>query len=270
MKVKFFCTRWGIDDISLDEFTAKAKDAGYDGIEIAVPSSQAEKDQLREVLNKYEMLHIAGCGIFEQVDIDQHKKLYRELLTSTAQFKPLFINCHSGKDHYTYQQNIEFIKIADEISAQTGVKILHETHRGRFSFAAHVLSEYLDKLPDLQIGLDISHWFNVAESYLLDQKQAVDKVVSRTAHIHARIGHPESPPIPDPRDQYWTTAIDRHIEIWDKVIENAKNNGKEYFTITPEFGPPDYMIKMPLTGLPITSQWDINLHIKNLLDKRYN
>jgi len=40
-------------------------------------------------------------------------------------------------------------------------------------------------------------------------------------------------------------------------------------TITPEFGPPPYFPILPWTKAPVGSQWDINLHMMQLLRRRY-
>ncbi|GAB1483119.1 hypothetical protein MASR2M78_19350 [Treponema sp.] len=48
-----------------------------------------------------------------------------------------------------------------------------------------------------------SRWCTVAESYLEDQKEAVDAALSRTDHIHARVGFPEGPQVGDPAAPEW-------------------------------------------------------------------
>jgi len=58
--------------------------------------------------------------------------------------------------------------------------------------------------------------------------------------------------------------------MMDQIIENAKKEGNEFFTITPEFGPEPYMTIIPYTKQPITSQWEVNAYMKDLLFKRYN
>jgi hypothetical protein len=40
-------------------------------------------------------------------------------------------------------------------------------------------------------------------------------------------------------------------------------------TILTEFGPPDYLPTLPYTRQPVASQWDINVHMMQLLKKRY-
>ena len=94
--------------------------------------------------------------------------------------------------------------------------------------------------------------------------------MERADHIHARVGHTQGSQVPDPRAPEWKDNLDRHISWWDQIIEKNKKRGLEEFTISPEFGPYPYMLPMPLTQQPITSQWDVNLFMKELLKERYS
>jgi len=40
-------------------------------------------------------------------------------------------------------------------------------------------------------------------------------------------------------------------------------------TVLTEFGPTDYMPSLPYTRQPLSDQWAINVHMLNLLRKRY-
>ena len=125
-------------------------------------------------------------------------------------------------------------------------------------------------MPNLRITLDISHWCNVAETFLEDQQDAVDLAIERTDLIHSRVGYQEGPQIPDPRAPEWQDAIETHTNWWDKVIELKKKKGASQFSITTEFGAPPYLLLMPFTRQPITSQWEINVHMMKTLKARYS
>ena len=187
------------------------------------------------------------------------------LLENLTTGKPLFINTQTGKDFFSYEQNTGLIQIADEVSQKSGVKIIHETHRGKFTFAAHITAQFLQNIPELRLGLDLSHWCNVAESYLDDQPEALNLALSRTDHIHARVGFPEGPQIPDPRAPEWKEALDKHVGWWKKVIDLRREEGWTEFTITPEFGPYPYMTIIPFNRQPIANQWDVNLFMMKYL-----
>jgi sugar phosphate isomerase/epimerase len=270
MKIRFFCPRWGAENLDYETFFQKVKDAGYDGVEMSLPADIQQKNQILKLLSQSGLDFIAQHWETLTADFEMHKKEYRERLINLATAKPLFINTQTGKDFFSYKQNHELIQIADEIAENYGVKIIHETHRGKFSFALHILAEFLAKIPDLRISLDISHWINVAESWLDNQQDSLDLALSRTEHMHARVGFPEGPQIPDPRVPEWQEALQRHVSVWQKVIDKRREDGREEITITTEFGPYPYMTILPSNKLPIANQWDVNVfimqHLKQVLE----
>jgi len=270
VKIKFFCPYWGSDSLSYPRFFNKVKDAGYDGVEMSLPFNKSEKSDILSLLNDNDLELVAQH--FETKDPDPviHKDNYRKHLYNLAEAKPLFINSQTGKDYFSFEDNSELIEISFQVEKETGIPVVHETHRGKFSFAVHITRQYLEKVPDIKLGLDISHWCNVAESLLHDQLESVDLALLHTRHIHARVGYAEGPQIIDPRLQEWEEALNFHLACWDKVVENFKHLKKEYLTITPEFGPYPYMIQLPFTRMPVSSQWEINLYMKKLLKARYS
>lgn len=270
MKLLFFCTRWGQEHQPWNDFCKKVKNAGYDGVETALPLDNEERVHILSALAKYDLELIAVQWDTGTADFTAYAKEYELRLRSAATANPLFITSHTGKDFFSFEQNEQLLNLAQKIGDEKGVKIVHETHRGKFSFAAHITRAYLEKLPWLKLTLDISHWFAVAESYLADQAGAVDLALAHTDHIHARIGYVNGPQVNDPRAPEWEDVVQKHLLLWDKVLDMHKNNGREQLTFTTEFGPFPYMQLLPYTEIPVVSQFKINEYMLNLLKKRYN
>ena len=267
--LKIMATNWGFPG-SIDEYCAKVKKDGYDGIEIWWQLEKPAQDELFAALKKYQLEVGFLCAGFDsnyQQHFTQFTTMVDAAATQTIQ-RPLYINCHSGRDYFSYDQNKTFIDHTIALSKRTGVIICHETHRSRMLFAAPVGRQFIDKNPGLRITFDVSHWCNVSESLLQDQQETVDLTLARVDHIHARIGHPEGPQVNDPRAPEWDAALKAHFAWWDKVVEEKKKNGQR-LTILTEFGPPDYMPTLPYTREPLADQWAINVHMMQLLRKRY-
>jgi sugar phosphate isomerase/epimerase len=256
--------------MSFESFFIKVKDAGYDGVEMSLPMEPGRKEEILGFMKKFDLQLIAQHWETLTADYESHQEEYRQKLVNLATGNPLFINTQTGKDFFTYEQNADLLQIADEVSREYGVKIIHETHRGKFSFAAHIAAGYLKEISNLRITLDISHWCNVAESWLDDQQDAVNLAISRTDHIHARIGFPEGPQIPDPRVPEWKEALDKYTGWWKQVIDLRRKDGWKEFTVTPEFGPFPYMTILPFTKQPITNQWEVNKFMMDYLRKKLN
>ena len=194
--------------------------------------------------------------------------MVNSLLDNTQQ-KPLYINCHSGKDYFSFDANNEIIEFTIAQSKKSGIPICHETHRSRMLYSAPITKQFMEKNEALRITLDISHWCNVHESLLHDQENTVQMALSRTDHIHARIGHAEGPQVNDPRAPEWATTVQRHLEWWDAIVQMKIKNGATTMTFLTEFGPPNYMPTMPYSQQPISNQWDINVYMMELIRKRY-
>jgi len=270
-ELKIMATNWGFRG-SLNEFCAKAKQEGYDGIEIWWPTdNKRAQDELFAALKNLGLEVGFLCG-GSQTNPQEHLDHYKKMVDAAAKQnvqRPLYINNHSGRDHFNTDINQKFIEHTLALVKETGITISHETHRSRILFAAHVARQYMDKYPELKLTLDISHWCNVHESLLGDQKETVDMALERTEHIHARIGHPEGPQVNHPRAPEWENAVKAHFSWWDKVVERKKKNG-ERMTFLTEFGPPDYMPTMAYTRQPLSDQWAINVYMMQLLRKRYS
>lgn len=265
--MRVFATSWGFQG-STDEYCARVKQDGYDGIETWYPTDAIEREKLFTSLTKYD-LKVGFLVGGSDSDYQKHLVQFQTNLVAAAALKPVYINCHSGKDFFSFEQNKTFIDFSTKISLEQNVPIYHETHRGRILYAAPIARSFMEKIPELRLTLDVSHWCNVHESYLADQAETVKLALSRVDHIHARIGHPEGPQVNDPRAPEWSDALKAHFAWWDVVVERKKKEGKPITFLT-EFGPVDYMPALPYTRQPVANQWEINVHMMQVLRKRYS
>jgi sugar phosphate isomerase/epimerase len=265
-ELMLMATNWGFPG-SITEFCRKAKEAGYDGVEVWLPGDEASRKELVKATTEHglKLGLLYGGG---DANYTKHAEQFRTGLRQAADLRPIYLNCHSGRDYYTIDQNRALMEETFELSAGTGIPVYHETHRGRSLFAAHVTRQYLELLPKLRLTFDVSHWCNVHESLLGDQPETIAMALGRVDHIHARVGHAEGPQVNDPRAPEWESAVRAHLGWWDDVVARKKREGKR-MTILTEFGPPDYLPTLPYTRQPVASQWDINVHMMQLLRKRY-
>ena len=143
MQIKFFCPRWGSENIPWNKFCEKAKEAGFDGVETPVPFDEEDKNEITASLETYGLLLIGQYYQSLEKDFELHKENYKKHLNSIIALKPLLIDSQTGKDYYTAAQNSELFNLATQISMETGVVIAHETHRNKALFAAHVAKQLL-------------------------------------------------------------------------------------------------------------------------------
>lgn len=269
-QLKILATEWGFPG-TLDEYGAKVREAGYDGIEIWWSLDPQRQKAIFDMLAKYH-LEVGFLCAGSESDPAAHLATFKAMVEGAARNKvqrPLYINCHSGRDWFSYEQNKPFFDFTIALSKETGIRIVHENHRSRILYSAPVARHFIETIPDLRMTFDVSHWCAVHETLLEDQAQTVQMTLDRVDHIHARIGHQEGPQVNDPRAPEWKAAVDAHFAWWDVVLRRKKERG-EVMTILTEFGPPDYMWTLPYTREPLADQWAINVHMLQTLRKRYS
>jgi sugar phosphate isomerase/epimerase len=275
MKIKFLCPRWGFDKIPWDNFLADVKAEGYAGIEWFPYSKEEDYNAVLRLLHQHDLEFAIVMAVKQpHQDFNEYLSHLQNQLTSLCCLRndtlaPLQVSAQTGREYFTEEQVERCLECCAAVSKRTGVPIYQETHRNKWSYAAHVVLPFLDRHPELMLTLDMSHWFCVSESYLDDQQLALQKAVERTRHIHARIGHTEGPQVWDPLAPEYADALQAHLHVWDKWIERRIKDGAKWCTITPEFGPPPYMVFANRKGSPQQEQWRLNKWMKNLLEKRY-
>ena len=261
-----FATNWGFPG-NWDQFCAKTKESGYDGVEVWYPTDEAQRKDFFAAIQKYNLKFAFLFGGSDR-DPQKHFDQFRSALEQALTYKPVYFNSHAGKDHFLSEKNKLFIDLTTKLSNSTGIPIYHETHRGRILYSAPVAKEFMEKNPALRLTLDISHWCNVHESALDDQPETIAMTLERVDHIHARIGHAEGPQVNDPRAPEWKGYVEAHFGWWDKVVARKKREGKQMTFLT-EFGPVDYMPALPYTRQPLANQWEINKYMMDILRARY-
>ena len=272
MQIKFVCPYWGWRGDSAVEFISQVVSAGYHGIEIDIPEEKKFETELLSEIAKLKSDPGSFIFVAQQwlppaaESFEDYKKRFIEKLNRLISFRPGFINSHTGKDFFSFDQNCELIETAMNISSKSGILILHETHRGRFSFHLPQTLIYLKKFPDLQLVADFSHWCTVSESLLEDQEEALKLVIPHCAHIHARIGHEHSPQVNDFRAPEWKNHVEKFFGWWQIILDHHK--AKKQFTISPEFGPVSYMPTEPFTQKPLSNQWEENIAMMQLVKSR--
>ena len=262
MELKIFKAAWGMPgtwDVRLKQIA----EAGYSGVETPLPTV-AEEAHFRELIEKYNLdliLHVyTGREDNEKPypnSVEAHIDKFQQQAERAATFQPILLNAHSAKDSMSYDDQLNFFEKAVQLEKQIQIPVGHETHRGRATYTPWSTARLLKDLPDLHITADFSHWCNVCESMLEDQKENLEIAIQRTIHIHSRVGFEQGPQVPDFRAPEYEYALTQHEQWWAEMIAYHQSRGSQYLTVTPEFGPPGYMHTQPFTQQPVVDLWEI-------------
>ena len=265
MHTRFCCTYWGCENDTPAVFVDKVLSAGYEGIEINLPETGSSFT--RELLKLLEQVRANDPGFLfipQQLTapgtgaVDAYISNMKKRMMELCALQPTFINSQTGADYLSFDDNCRVLEAALTISSQTGVRILQETHRGRFSFHAPTLLPYLQRFPELELVADFSHFCAVSESLLQEQDAVLQQIIPHVAHIHARIGHQQGAQVNDPFAPEWSEHFSVFKTWWRQILAFQQQKGATQFSITPEFGPAPYMPALPFTQQPIGNQWEIN------------
>lgn len=270
MRVDFFATLWGNEHLRVEEFLENAVREGFTGVEMTFPLGQsAERDRRAALVAEAGLELIAIHGEVADADFKEHKRHFEDWLRHLAAANPVFITSQSGRDMFSFEENMEILDICNGVSRGTGIPIVQETHRSKLTFAAHLTARYLQARPEMRLTLDVSHWFNVHERYLEDLQEPLNLAISRTDHIHARVGFIEGPQVPDWRGEEWREVLDKHLAVWDGVVRLARSDGRRRVTVTPEYGPEPYALRHPVSGELLADPWEMNVAMKRMLEQRW-
>lgn len=269
MVIKILCPLWGFENQPVDAVLKKIKQAGYDGIDAWLPEEADAKKSLLDGLQQYELELVAHQHQAHGNSFDAFKLSFSDYLNDCAAAQPILINSHTGRDYFSYEQNLALIDCAQEFSERTGLIVAHETHRGRLGSAPFIIQEYFEARENFLITADWSHWTVVTESMLENFSSILAEATKRTRHVHARVGYEQGPQVPDPRAAEYEHALNAFLGWWDAIVAHNKQIGREVFTFTTEFGPPPYLHTMPHTQAPVADQFELNCFMKDILRARY-
>ena len=269
MEIRILSPQWGHEDLPVAIFFDKIADAGYDGIDTWLPDDRDERKTFLNQIEKRNFTFVAHQHSAAGHNFKGFQASFKRNLQSCAEANPVLINSHTGRDYFTTEQNLALVDIAAEIAAKTNIPIVHETHRGRMGYSPQSAEIIFSARPEMEVTADFSHWVCVTESMLDNFSQTLLAAISKTRHIHARVGFEQGPQINDPRAPEWAYALNCFLAWWDAIMKANEKKGRNMLTITTEFGPFPYMPAFPFTREAVANQFEINCFMKDLLAERY-
>ncbi|HEY4155432.1 MAG TPA: sugar phosphate isomerase/epimerase, partial [Puia sp.] len=102
-------TNWGYGG-SVDEFCEAAKKEGYDGIEMWWPTTSSAAEELFFALKKHS-LEVGFLCAGSEKDPAEHLNSFTknlEAAVSNSYQRPVYINCHSGRDYFSMEDGFRF------------------------------------------------------------------------------------------------------------------------------------------------------------------
>lgn len=265
MHLKRFKTLWGHDD-SLAQAIDQVKEAGFDGIEAPVPEESRAAQSFGATLSENKLLwiqEICTAGSYvprRDASIEEHLKDFEAKLLRAGEtgLRPEFANVMGGCDAWPIDDSVRFFSEAQNIADRLGIPVSFETHRGRSFFSPWNTVAILEKLPDIDITCDFSHWAVVCERLPHIEWDCIERAAQQARHIHSRVGYDQGPQVPHPAAPEYAEALASHQACWEAVWQSQAERDLKVSTMTPEFGTDGYLHLLPFTKAPIADLWSLN------------
>ncbi|MDR6553268.1 sugar phosphate isomerase/epimerase [Paenibacillus qinlingensis] len=246
---------WGMEGTT-EEKIRRIGEGGYNAVEAPVPDTMTP-GAFRSLLDEYGLSYIAQMATTGGDHAAEHATSFGERLRQAAEYGPLFVNCHTGRDRMELDEQLRLFESALQNEVDVGIAVAHETHRSRCMYTPWTTAKLLKSYPELKICADFSHWVCVTESFLQASEADLSLAIERALHIHGRVGYIHGPQVSDPRAPEFAQEVHVHEGWWKRIHEARQAAGVEQFTFTPEFGPPGYMHTLPYTRQPVADLWEV-------------
>lgn len=246
MKLVLFRQLWGVTTPLHEAFASIAR-RGYAGIEAAPRFDPALLRSLADANG----LRITGMVFTEGPGVGEHFDSMRAQIDRWLAHGATQLTIHSARDAWPIARSVEFYGRCVEYERTLPVLVTHETHRGRAFFSPWATRDVLAQVPGVRLCLDLSHWVCVAERLLEDCGEELALAAAHCRHVHARVGYPEGPQVPDPSAPEHAAHLAAHERWWQQIVDAQRAAGTEELAFVPEYGPPTYLHTLPHTNAPV-------------------
>jgi sugar phosphate isomerase/epimerase len=263
MQLQLFRSLWGHAG-TIEAAAEQAALSGYAGLEGSADKPHAYLDSLAAALqeNRLQFIQeIVTGGDYvprRHATVDEHLTDVKRQLQLGQALKPRFATIIGGCDAWTPAQSERFFAEAMEYAAQMNVVCSFETHRSRSLFCPWTTLPLLERIPEMKLTCDFSHWVVVMERLLDDDRDAVLQVAQHAHHIHARVGYPQGPQVPHPAAPEYAAALASHQRCWEAIWSAQRSRNYASSTMTPEFGPDGYLHTLPFSGEAVADLDQVN------------
>lgn len=268
MKLKLFKTLWGHTG-PLALAADQTVEAGFVGLEGNADVSPQRRDELLQALQTRQLEYIqeivtaGGYVPRRQATVAEHIADVERQLKMGQPLAPQWVTIIGGCDAWSLEQSLHFFGESQEIAARMGIACSFEMHRSRSLFNPWTTLAILQRLPELRLTCDFSHWVVVMERQLDEEWDVVRAVAKHAHHIHARVGYEQGPQVPHPAAPEYLGALVSHQRYWEEIWAIQRDRGYAFTTMTPEFGPAGYLHSLPFTRQPVADLWEINSWMGN-------
>lgn len=250
---------------STEEKLARIAAAGFTGLLGSLPEPK-EEERWRRLLAEHRLSF--AIHSFPRVVSD-----LKPLAERARSFGVQYINSQVQDSFVVGDEAVRLLEGLIATCAAVGLPYFVETHRGRVTQDLLRTVEYVARIPDLRLTIDLSHYVVAGEigAPSEDVEACFDILLRRTGAIHARVSNGEQVQV-DIGDG-GAGPVTHFVRWWEKGMRYWLQGAGpgDILPFVVELGPPTYSITAPdgkgtAKGPEISDRWEQALVYKRLAE----
>jgi sugar phosphate isomerase/epimerase len=247
---------------TLDEKFERVAAAGFEAVECWL--SDDNEREVKDALDRHGLALALGHRPFTPEDtritIDRALRLGAQYVMGQP------------ADAFTPLGNVvELVREGMRMASDAGIPIFYETHRGNFTETIPQTIALVERVPEIRITADLSHFVVVGEFYGWESENAAERmrpILERVHCIHGRVSNGEQVQV-DCGDGStpWARFF---VELWTEAMRHWRRHAGpgDILPFSTELGPPRYAITTP-DGKEISDRWTQSLLMRDLANEAW-
>jgi len=269
-QLEIYQSRWAMElrrpdgvERSDEEAFQMVADAGFHGMALDLGSS--DMATVQATLPYFEK-HGLGCMINAFPTTIEG---LQPVLDMAKDFQASYVNIIGQVMPFTVEEGAEVVRKWMDMSDQSQVPILFETHRNCITNDLYYTLQLMNMVPEMPICADLSHYIVDREFWfpLSDYDQSlIRRILERADSFQGRVAGREQVQlqIDFPQHQKW---VDQFKAWWADgfALWKQRRGPDDTLIFLTELGPPEYAITGP-DGFELSDRWEESLTIKGWVE----
>lgn len=245
-----------------DEKFAHAKAAGFEAVELFLRDKDGA--DAKAALDRHGLRLVLGHRPFTPNDV-------RVEIERAVRLGADFVFAQPADAFAPLDDVIALVRAGQAAAEAANIAFFVETHRNNFTETLPQTLQLIERVPDIRLTGDLSHFVVVGEFYGWKEERAIERllpVLERVSHLHGRISNGEQVQV-DVGDGSGQTA-QFFVEVWATAMRHWRRDAGpgDVFPFASELGPPRYAITLP-DGREFSDRWEQSLVMKRLAEQAW-
>jgi len=250
------------EEWTLTEKFERVKAAGFEAVECWLDESDEARH--KAVLDATGLRLVLGHHPFSVEDT-------RRTVEQAKRLRADYVFAQPYHPYLPLDEAVPLLRQAVKLAADQGMPLFIETHRNNIPESLNQALELIEKMPEVTLTGDLSHFVVIGEFYGWEDERAIDRmdpVLQRISHLHGRISNGEQVQV-DVGDGSGDTA-QFFVRLWARAMSHWREGASpgDVFPFASELGPPRYAITLP-DGREFSDRWEQSLVMKKLAEQAW-